>query len=77
MEWKMYHKDRDGKIVATGMKMVLEERGVSTAGKGGDLMCKTLGQHSDFKDEKNMIEHMLIERAQQQSSTQSRECGLN
>ena len=56
--WKMYYTDRDGKKVAKGMKMVLEERGVSTAGKGGDWMRKTLGEHFDFKTEKCMIEHV-------------------
>ena len=58
--WKMYYIDGGGKKVAKGMKMVLEERGVSTAGKGGDWMRKTLGEHLDFKTEKSMIEHMLI-----------------
>ena len=38
--WKMYYTDSDGKKVAKGMKMVLEERGVSTTGKGGDWMRK-------------------------------------
>ena len=43
--------------------MVLEERYVSTAGKTGDWMRQTLGQHSDFRNEKSMIERMLIEKA--------------
>ena len=60
--WKMYYTDRAGTKVAKGMKMVLEERGVSTTGKTGDWMRKTLGEHSDFKDEKSMIERMLIEK---------------
>ena len=60
---KMYYTERDGKKVAKGMKVVLEERGVSTAGKTGDWMRQTLGQHSDFRDEKSMIEQMLIEKA--------------
>ena len=45
-----------------GDEVVLEERGVSTAGKTADWMHETLGQHSDFRDEKSMIEHMLIEK---------------
>ena len=49
--WKLYYKERDGKKVAKGMKMVLEERGISTAAKTGD-----------FRDEKSMIERMLTER---------------
>lgn len=34
--WKLYFTDRDRKKVAKGMKMVLEERDVSTAGKSGN-----------------------------------------
>ena len=60
---KMYYTEQDGKKVAKGMKMVLEERGVSMAGKTGDWMRKTIGEHSDFRDEKSMIERMLIEKA--------------
>ena len=60
--WKMYYTERDGKV-AKGMKMVLKERGISTAGKTGDWMRKTLCKHSDFRDEKSMIEHMLIEKS--------------
>ena len=56
----MYYAERDGKKVAKGMKMVLEERGLSTAGKTGDWMRQTVGQHSNFRDKKSMIEHMLI-----------------
>ena len=60
--WQMYFKDKDGKKVAKGMKVVLEERGVSTVGKTGDWMCETLAKHSDFKEEKSLIEHILVER---------------
>jgi transposase len=61
--WKLYSTDRDGKKVAKGMKMVLEERGISTVGKSADWMRQTLGEHSDFKGEKSMIERMLIQKA--------------
>ena len=44
------------------MKMVLEERGVSTVGKTAEWMRKTLGEHSDFRDEKSMMELMHIEK---------------
>ena len=54
--WNMYYTERDGKKVAKGMKTVLEERDVSTAGNTGDWMRQTLGQHSDFRNEKRMIE---------------------
>ena len=58
----MYYKDRDGKKLLKEWRWCLKNV-VSTAGKGGDWMRKTLGQHSDFKDEKSMSERMLIERA--------------
>ena len=59
--WKMYFTERDGKV-AKGMRMVLEERGVSTVGKGGDWMRQTLAEHSDFKNEKSEIETLLIKK---------------
>ena len=37
-----------------GLKMVLEKRGVSTAGK------KTLATHFNCMDEESMIKHLLI-----------------
>ena len=58
----MYTTARDRTKVAKGMKMVLEEREVSTAGKGADWMRETLAKYSDFRDEKSMIEHLLIEK---------------
>ena len=36
--WKMYFTERNGKKVAKGLKMVLEERGVSTVGKTADWL---------------------------------------
>ena len=48
-----------GQKVAKGMKMVLEERGISTAGKNGNWMRETLKEHPDFKHEKSMIERFL------------------
>ena len=58
--WKMYYTNHDGRKVAKGMKMVLEERGISTAGKNADWMRETLAKRSNFRDKKSMIEHMLI-----------------
>ena len=58
---KMYFTER-GQKVATGMRIVLEEHGNSTAGKNGDWMRATLASHSDFKHEKCMIEHLLIDK---------------
>lgn len=60
--WKLYTTARDGTKIPKGMKMVLEERGVSTEGKKANWMRETLAKHSDFRDEKSMIERMLIER---------------
>ena len=60
--WKMYFTDSTGRKIAKGIKMVLEERGVSTEGKGGDWMCKRLAEFDDFMNEKSMIERMLIEK---------------
>jgi hypothetical protein len=34
----MYYTERDGRKVAKGLKIVLEERGVSTGGKTADWM---------------------------------------
>ena len=53
-EWQMYTTNRDGTKVGKGLKVVLEERGVSTVGKGADWMRETLAKHSDFRDEKSM-----------------------
>jgi transposase len=53
---------KGGKKVAKGLKMVLEERGMSTVGKSADWMRKSLGEHSDFKNEKSMVERMLVEK---------------
>ena len=52
----MYTTARDGTKVPKGLKMVLE---VSTARRGADWMHETLLKHSDFRDEKSMIEHLL------------------
>ena len=60
--WKMHYTERDGRKVAKGLKMVLEERGVSTVGKTAEWMRTTLAEHSDFRDEKSMVERMLIEK---------------
>ena len=36
--WKMYYTDHYGRKVAKGMKMVLKERPITTAGKTADRM---------------------------------------
>ena len=39
--WKMYYTERDGKKVAKGLEMVLEECGVSTVGMTAETMKST------------------------------------
>ena len=41
-EWRMYTTARDG----TKVEGVLEERGISTVGKGADWMRETLAKHT-------------------------------
>lgn len=50
---------RGGQKVVKGMKMTLDENGVSTVGMKADRMRAILHEHADFKNEKNMIEHLL------------------
>lgn len=47
------HFIRGGNKVAKGMKMVLEERGVSTVGMNAQQISETLAGHADFKHEKS------------------------
>ena len=42
-----------------GLKRVLEERGIRTTGMNKQDMQAELASHSDFKDERTMIEHFL------------------
>ena len=49
---------RDG--TAKGMKRVLQERGIDTTNMVADQMREVLAKHPDFRDEKNMIQTMLI-----------------
>lgn len=58
-EQKMYFIS-GGQKIPKGMKMVLEEQGVSTVGRNGTWMKETLSQHVDFKFEKSEIEKHLI-----------------
>ena len=55
---RMYTVVRRQKV-EKGMKAVLEERGINTAGKNAQWMCKELASHLDFKHDMNMIEHKL------------------
>ena len=58
----MYTTARAGTKVSEGLKMVLEEHGISTADKGAEWMHESLAKHSDVKNEKSRIEKMLIHR---------------
>ena len=44
------------------MKIVLEERGISTAGKNAQWMRNELARHPDFKNEMNMIQRFLVQK---------------
>ena len=46
----------NGQKVAKGLKLVLEERGVSTEGHNKQWMQAVLSQHADFRFEKSEIE---------------------
>ena len=46
--------------VAKGMKMVLEERGISAEGKNKEWMKQQLSLHHDFRFEKSEIEKFLL-----------------
>ena len=45
--------------VPKGMRVVLVERGTSTAGKNPEWMHKELASHRDIKHDMNLIEHLL------------------
>jgi len=46
--------------VPKGMRTVLNEREVDTREMVADKMRETLGEMNDFKNEKSLIEHLLI-----------------
>lgn len=48
--------------IPKGMKRVLQERGIDTTGMNADKMREVLGNHYDFKNEKSMLEHFLVEK---------------
>ena len=45
-----------------GMKMVLEERGINTRRMNADDMRVVLSNHEDFRTEKTIVEHYLVNR---------------
>ena len=59
---KMYTTVRGERVVPKGMKIVLEERGISTAGKNAQWMRNELARHPDFKNEMNMIQRFLVQK---------------
>ena len=59
---KMYTTIR-GEKIAKGLKLVLEERGVSTEGRNKQWMQSVLLQHADFRFKKSEIEKYLLRRS--------------
>ena len=55
---KMVMEDRRPK----GTKMVLEERGINTRKMNADDMRVVLSNHEDFRTEKTIVEHYLVNR---------------
>lgn len=45
-----------------GMKIVLEERGINASRMVADNMRTLLSRHEDFRTEKTIVEHYLIEK---------------
>ena len=52
----------DSRGVPKGMRQVLRERDVDVSGMTGDQMRATLAAMDDFKNEKSLVQHLLIER---------------
>ena len=52
----------DSRGVPKGMRQVLRERDVDVSGMNGDQMRATLAAMDDFKNEKSLVQHLLIER---------------
>ena len=48
--------------VAKGMKEILEERGINTSTLTGPQMRIILANHTDFSNEKTVVEHFLLDR---------------
>ena len=43
------------------LHVVLQKRGVDTYGMNADQMREILGNHPDFRNEKTLVEHFLME----------------
>ena len=52
----------DHRGVPKGMRQVLRERHVDVSGMTADKMRATLAAMDDFKNEKSLIQHLLIEK---------------
>ena len=48
--------------MAKGMKEILEERGINTSTLTGPQMRIILANHTDFSNEKTVVEHFLLDR---------------
>ena len=60
MQWKCTKHEFCHRGSPKGLCIVLEEWGVNTCGMNADQMCKVLGSHSDFQNEKSLIERFLV-----------------
>ena len=59
--WIMEWKSTKYEFCHRGLRIVLEKRGVNTCGMNADQMHKVLSSHSDFQNEKSLIERFLVE----------------
>ena len=59
----MVQSMNDHRGVPKGMRQVLRERHVDVSGMTADQMRATLAAMDDFKNEKSLIQHLLIEKA--------------
>ena len=58
----MVQSMNDHRGVPKGMRQVLRERHVDVSGMTADQMRATLAAMDDFKNEKSLIQHLLIEK---------------
>lgn len=73
---KMYIVDGKGKKIPKGTKMVLEERGISTAGMNAKRQCEVLAEQPDFQEEVTMLEDLLRKRGHMVKFTPKFHCEL-
>ena len=67
----------DDNVVPKGMRRVLEERDINTARLNADDMRVVLATHSDFQEEKTVVETYLLNLGYQVLFTPKLHCELN